>query len=216
MKLLLCILMPVLLWAVCWFYEGMDLPEGLLAQAGQNLFVVAAKSVSGCWFMLCGYYIYRHLDPKRLSRPLILVVLLAVNLGLSLLSPKLDFNSFRLGRFGLVFYVNGVLGSVALLELLRYLEGRVSLRPLIWCGKNSMFLMATHLPWQIAPELVMLGKRFYLAQTPTAPYFLMMLAEFAVLMLIEAALVWCKEKVKAAMTGRWGKERPICKAVKYL
>lgn len=215
-KLLLCILMPVLLWAVCWFYEGMDLPEGLLVQAGQNLFVVAAKSVSGCWFMLCGYYIYRHLDPKRLSRPLILVVLLAVNLGLSLLSPKLDFNSFRLGRFGLVFYVNGVLGSVALLELLRYLEGRMSLRPLIWCGKNSMFLMATHLPWQIAPELVMLGKRFYLAQTPTAPYFLMMLAEFAVLMLIEAALVWCKEKVKAAMTGRWGKERPICKAVKYL
>lgn len=216
MKLLLCILMPVLLWAVCWFYEGMDLPEGLLAQAGQNLFVVAAKSVSGCWFMLCGYYIYRHLDPKRLSRPLILVVLLAVNLGLSLLSPKLDFNSFRLGRFGLVFYVNGVLGSVALLELLRYLEGRMSLRPLIWCGKNSMFLMATHLPWYIAPVLVAVGKRFYLAQTPTAPYFLMMLAEFAVLMLIEAALVWCKEKVKAAMTGRWGKERPICKAVKYL
>lgn len=215
-KLLLCILMPVLLWAVCWFYEGMDLPEGLLAQAGQNLFVVAAKSVSGCWFMLCGYYIYRHLDPKRLSRPLILVVLLAVNLGLSLLSPKLDFNSFRLGRFGLVFYVNGVLGSVALLELLRYLEGRVSLRPLIWCGKNSMFLMATHLPWYIAPVLVAVGKRFYTAAAPDVKYFLVMLAEFAALMAIEFVMVWCKEKVKAAMTGRWGKERPICKAVKYL
>lgn len=174
MKLLLCILMPVLLWGVCWFYEGMDLPEGLLAQAGQNLFVVAAKSVSGCWFMLCGYYIYRHLDPKRLSRPLILAVLLAVNLGLSLLSPDLDFNSFKLGSFAPVFYLNGVLGSVAVLELLRWLEARISLRPLIWCGRHSMFLMATHLPWQIAPELVMLGKRFYLAQTPTAPYFLMM------------------------------------------
>ena len=143
-------------------------------------------------------------------------VLLAVNLGLSLLSPDLDFNSFKLGSFAPVFYLNGVLGSVAVLELLRWLEARISLRPLIWCGRHSMFLMATHLPWQIAPELVMLGKRFYLAQTPTAPYFLMMLAEFAVLMLIEAALVWCKEKVKAAMTGRWGKERPICKAVKYL
>ena len=103
-----------------------------------------------------------------------------------------------------------------ILELLRWLEARISLRPLIWCGRHSMFLMATHLPWQLAPELVMLGKRFYLAQTPPAPYLLMMLAEFAVLMLIEAALVWCKEKVKAAMTGRWGKERPICKAVKYL
>lgn len=184
-KLLLCILMPVLLWAVCWF-------------------------------MLCGYYIYRHLDPKRLSRPLILVVLLAVNLGLSLLSPKLDFNSFRLGRFGLVFYVNGVLGSVALLELLRYLEGRVSLRPLIWCGKNSMFLMATHLPWYIAPVLVAVGKRFYTAAAPDVKYFLVMLAEFAALMAIEFVMVRCKEKVKAAMTGRWGKERPICKAVKYL
>lgn len=214
-KLLLCILMPVLLWAVCWFYEGMDLPEGLLAQAGQNLFVVAAKSVSGCWFMLCGYYIYRHLDPKRLSRPLILVVLLAVNLGLSLLSPKLDFNSFRLGRFGLVFYVNGVLGSVALLELLRYLEGRVSLRPLIWCGKNSMFLMATHLPWYIAPVLVAVGKRFYTAAAPDVKYFLVMLAEFAALMAIEFVMVWCKDKIKGTITGG-GKEKAVSRAIQYL
>lgn len=205
----------LLLWAVCWFYEGMDLPEGLLAQAGQNLFVVAAKSVSGCWFMLCGYYIYRHLDPKRLSRPLILVVLLAVNLGLSLLSPKLDFNSFRLGRFGLVFYVNGVLGSVALLELLRYLEGRVSLRPLIWCGKNSMFLMATHLPWYIAPVLVAVGKRFYTAAAPDVKYFLVMLAEFAALMAIEFVMVWCKDKIKGTITGG-GKEKAVSRAIQYL
>lgn len=214
-KLLLCILMPVLLWAVCWFYEGMDLPEGLLAQAGQNLFVVAAKSVSGCWFMLCGYYIYRHLDPKRLSRPLILVVLLAVNLGLSLLSPKLDFNSFRLGRFGLVFYVNGVLGSVAILELLRYLEGRVSLRPLIWCGKNSLFLMATHLPWYIAPVLVAVGKRFYTAAAPDVKYFLVMLAEFAALMAIEFVMVWCKDRIKGTITGG-GKEKAVSRAIQYL
>lgn len=166
--------------------------------------------------MLCGYLLYRRGKPQRLGRLPVLAVLLAVNLGLSLLSPDLDFNSFKLGSFAPVFYLNGVLGSVAVLELLRWLEARISLRPLIWCGRHSMFLMATHLPWQIAPELLMLGKRFYLAQTPMAPYFLMMLAEFAVLMLIEAALVWCKEKVKAAMTGRWGKERPICKAVKYL
>ena len=172
----------------------------------------AGLTASVCvWYGLLGLYLGRTLLNTWESR-----VLLAVNLGLSLLSPDLDFNSFKLGSFAPVFYLNGVLGSVAVLELLRWLEARISLRPLIWCGRHSMFLMATHLPWQIAPELVMLGKRFYLAQTPTAPYFLMMLAEFAVLMLIEVALVWCKEKVKAAMTGRWGKERPICKAVKYL
>ena len=188
--------------------------------------------------MLCGYYIYRHLDPKRLSRPLILVVLLAVNLGLSLLSPKLDFNSFRLGRFGLVFYVNGVLGSVALLELLRYLEGRMSLRPLIWCGKNSMFLMATHpwrntttaagrrgknsmflmathLPWYIAPVLVAVGKRFYTAAAPDVKYFLVMLAEFVALMAIEFVMVWCKDKIKGTITGG-GKEKAVSRAIQYL
>lgn len=154
-KLLLCILMPVLLWAVCWFYEGMDLPEGLLAQAGQNLFVVAAKSVSGCWFMLCGYYIYRHLDPKRLSRPL------------------------------------------------------------IWCGKNSMFLMATHLPWYIAPVLVAVGKRFYTAAAPDVKYFLVMLAEFAALMAIEFVMVWCKDKIKGTITGG-GKEKAVSRAIQYL
>ena len=193
-RILVCVLAPAILCVVGYFYQEMDIPgaDRLWVQVVRNLFIVLAKSVSGFWFML------------------------AVNLGLSLLSPDLDFNSFKLGSFAPVFYLNGVLGSVAVLELLRWLEARISLRPLIWCGRHSMFLMATHLPWQIAPELVMLGKRFYLAQTPTAPYFLMMLAEFAVLMLIEAALVWCKEKVKAAMTGRWGKERPICKAVKYL
>lgn len=154
-KLLLCILMPVLLWAVCWFYEGMDLPEGLLAQAGQNLFVVAAKSVSGCWFMLCGYYIYRHLDPKRLSRPL------------------------------------------------------------IWCGKNSMFLMATHLPWYIAPVLVAVGKRFYTAAAPDVKYFLVMLAEFAALMAIEFVMVRCKDRIKDAITGG-GKEKAVSRAIQYL
>lgn len=213
--------------ATLWFLPTLLIAELLFAavrpegwSAAKRILVCvlapAILCVSGFWFMLCGYLLYRRGKPQRLGRLPVLAVLLAVNLGLSLLSPDLDFNSFKLGSFAPVFYLNGVLGSVAVLELLRWLEARISLRPLIWCGRHSMFLMATHLPWQIAPELVMLGKRFYLAQTPTAPYFLMMLAEFAVLMLIEAALVWCKEKVKAAMTGRWGKERPICKAVKYL
>ena len=143
------------------------------------------------------------------------VVLLAVNLGLSLLSPELDFNSFRLGRFGLVFYVNGVLGSVAVLELLRYLEGRVSLRPLIWCGKNSMFLMATHLPWYIAPVLMAVGKRFYTAAAPDVKYFLVMLAEFAALMAIEFVMVWCKDKIKGTITGG-GKEKAVSRAIQYL
>ena len=143
------------------------------------------------------------------------VVLLAVNLGLSLLSPKLDFNSFRLGRFGLVFYVNGVLGSVAVLELLRWLEARISLRPLIWCGKNSMFLMATHLPWYIAPVLVAVGKRFYTAAAPDVKYFLVMLAEFAALMAIEFVMVWCKDKIKGTITGG-GKEKAVSRAIQYL
>lgn len=143
------------------------------------------------------------------------MVLLAVNLGLSLLSPELDFNAFRLGRFGLVFYVNGVLGSVALLELLRYLEGRMSLRPLIWCGKNSMFLMATHLPWYIAPVLVAVGKRFYTAAAPDVKYFLVMLAEFAALMAIEFVMVRCKDRIKDAITGG-GKEKAVSRAIQYL
>ena len=43
-----------------------------------------------------------------------------------------------------------------------------------------------------------------------------MLAEFAALMAIEFVMVRCKDRIKDAMTGRWGKARPICKAVKYL
>ena len=217
-RILVCVLAPAILCVIGYFYQGMDIPgaDRLWVQVVRNLFIVLAKSVSGFWIIMRGYLLYRRGKKQPPQRIPVLAVLLAVTRGLALLSPDLDFNSFKLGSFAPVFYLNGVLGSVAVLELLRWLEARISLRPLIWGGRHAMFLMATQLPWQIAPELVMLGKRFYLAQTPTAPYFLMMLAEFAVLMLIEAALVWYKEKVKAAMTGRWGKERPICKAVKYL
>lgn len=204
-KLLLCILMPVLLCVLHHFYVRADLViDRLWLQVAQNLFVVAVKSVSGCWFMLCGYFIYRHLEPRRLGSPLLLLVLLAVNLGLSLLSPDLDFNSFHLGRFGLVFYVNGLLGAVTLLELLRYLEARISLRPLIWCGKNSMFLMATHLPWYIAPVLLSVGKRFYMAPSLNVKYVLVMAAEFVVLMAIEFVMVWCRDKVKGVINSHCG------------
>ena len=102
-----------------------------------------------------------------------------------------------------------------LLELLRYLEGRMSLRPLIWCGKNSMFLMATHLPWYIAPVLVAVGKRFYTAAAPDVKYFLVMLAEFAALMAIEFVMVWCKDKIKGTITGG-GKEKAVSRAIQYL
>ena len=102
-----------------------------------------------------------------------------------------------------------------LLELLRYLEGRISLRPLIWCGKNSMFLMATHLPWYIAPVLVAVGKRFYTAAAPDVKYFLVMLAEFAALMAIEFVMVWCKDKIKGTITGG-GKEKAVSRAIQYL
>lgn len=158
----MCVLAPAILCVIGYFYQGMDIPgaDRLWVQVVRNLFIVLAKSVSGFWFMLCGYLLYRRGKPQRLGRLPVLAVLLAVNLGLSLLSPDLDFNSFKLGSFAPVFYLNGVLGSVAVLELLRWLEARISLRPLIWCGRHSMFLMATHLPWQIAPGAGDAGQAF--------------------------------------------------------
>lgn len=200
--------------------------QGMLeALRGDIFLTITLRGIATLWFLptlLLAELLFAAIRPESRCRAVKLllcilmpVLLWAVNLGLSLLSPKLDFNSFRLGRFGLVFYVNGVLGSVALLELLRYLEGRVSLRPLIWCGKNSMFLMATHLPWYIAPVLVAVGKRFYTAAAPDVKYFLVMLAEFAALMAIEFVMVWCKDKIKGTITGG-GKEKAVSRAIQYL
>lgn len=123
-RILVCVLAPAILCVVGYFYQEMDIPgaDRLWVQVVRNLFIVLAKSVSGFWFMLCGYLLYRRGKPQRLGRLPVLAVLLAVNLGLSLLSPDLDFNSFKLGSFAPVFYLNGVLGSVAVLELLRWLE----------------------------------------------------------------------------------------------
>ena len=132
-RILVCVLAPAILCVVGYFYQEMDIPgaDRLWVQVVRNLFIVLAKSVSGFWFMLCGYLLSRRGKPQRLGRLPVLAVLLAVNLGLSLLSPDLDFNSFKLGSFAPVFYLNGVLGSVAVLELLRWLEARPALKKLV-------------------------------------------------------------------------------------
>lgn len=93
-RILVCVLVPAILCVIGYFYQGMDIPgaDRLWVQVVRNLFIVLAKSVSGFWFMLCGYLLYRRGKPQRLGRLPVLAVLLAVNLGLSLLSPDLDFN----------------------------------------------------------------------------------------------------------------------------
>lgn len=60
-RILVCVLAPAILCVIGYFYQGMDIPgaDRLWVQVVRNLFIVLAKSVSGFWFMLCGYLLYR-------------------------------------------------------------------------------------------------------------------------------------------------------------
>lgn len=63
-RILVCVLAPAILCVIGYFYQGMDIPgaDRLWVQVVRNLFIVLAKSVSGFWFMLCGYLLYRRVS----------------------------------------------------------------------------------------------------------------------------------------------------------
>ena len=90
-RILVCVLAPAILCVIGYFYQGMDIPgaDRLWVQVVRNLFIVLAKSVSGFWFMLCGYLLYRRGKPQRLGRLPVLAVLLAFGTPIKSLITKL-------------------------------------------------------------------------------------------------------------------------------
>lgn len=217
-KLLVTVLLPVLLSGISvWFgtvqahYSG-D-PKFVSVS---YVFLVVVKSLAGFWFVLAGYLIYRHADLSKVRKLPLFLLACAVNLALALLNPNVDFNFFVLDRYPLLFFANGVLGSVVVLELLRWLEQYSRLKAACWCGKNSLFIMATHFPWYLCTRIVSMGNQIYYAQQPDGRYYLLALAEFLVLMLVEAVLIRGKEWLKKACYKRLSPDRFASRVLKYL
>lgn len=72
------------------------------------------------------------------------VLLLALNVGLTVLNGKVSLLAFNFGKNGLLYLLNGIVGSLMLLMFCKLIEN-LKLRLIDYCGRNSVVIMATHM-----------------------------------------------------------------------
>lgn len=179
------------------------------------LLVVFAKSMVAFWFIQIGYYSYEFMNCVKYNRLLIILIAGLVSIPLSMLNTGVDFNNLAFGKDPLLFFVNGVAGSLFLLALLKQLEKYCSLAVTSFCGRNSLFIMATHLPWYLCTAVSLLGKKICCLETGNG-YYILILLELIVVMQIEVLLIYCKHWLKSLLLKRADAHGVLARTLRYL
>lgn len=113
--------------------------------------ITVSRGIVALFFCTAGYYFYTFFIYEKRNHILIFVGFLATLFsgGLSILNHNIDLNNMSLGSMPLLFFVCGVVGAAGVICLFKPLTKYYNLKLLIWCGKNSLILMITHLPLRI-------------------------------------------------------------------
>ncbi|MBR4225165.1 MAG: hypothetical protein IKR73_10185 [Oscillospiraceae bacterium] len=105
---------------------------------------------------------------------------------LSYKNGGVDLNNLGFGKYPLLFFLTGIFGTVAWLGLARLLH---NVRPLLWVGENSLFLMATHLPLKVNMVFMRIGQKLQGA-IPSVPPVIIIAAMLACEIAVEVVMLW--------------------------
>lgn len=212
------ILLPFLLWGASAGFARLQplLSGSTLATCLGYLFLTVARSFVAFWFLWVGFLLRNYFFRRKPIKLWISLCALAVNFLLSLPNADVDLNFFYFGKYPPLFFLNGVLGSVALLRLLQRLENHRKLAISTFCGKHALFIMATHLPWFISLRIQRYGMGIFTFENVTLNYYVMCLLCLGAMMLLEWLLILAKQWCKAPLLHR--REAPpfLKQTLKYL
>ena len=118
--------------------------------------------------------------------------MLLIHFVVSNFNPGVDVNFLNLGKRPFLFFVNGVIGSYAIIAVSIVLCEWRELKPLIWIGENSLFIMATHLPWKVTTGITWMISRVVKFKQATAGYYFVIIFALILSLLAEKVLltVW--------------------------
>ncbi len=191
---ILCALVPLLIaWLAPQLLAHMEAsPLWPNYPLGYNLVLTGSKALIGCWFLLAGYLCRRWFG-KLINQPIGLLlgmIFLAVNFALSQMNRRVDFNNMRLGVHPVLFFVCGIAGSLGAILILAFLQHRICLGFLTYCGRHSLVLMATHGTWGFKNLIIAGWSAVYaLSASADLAYYVECIGILAELLLIEFAVV---------------------------
>ena len=144
---------------------------------------------------------------ERNLRFVIGAVMFVATIFLSQRNLHVDINLLRIGDSHLMFYINGILGSMGTILVLEYLEKWWKMTYLEFAGKNSLIIMATHGTLGFKVLVIKGWKAIYtLSETAGPRYYLECTGILAELMLIECGVVSIINQYFPWLTGRFKKK----------
>lgn len=177
--------------------------EMLLTSALSELLMkpmnVIIKAVAAWWFISVGFEGERIVDKlkEKGSRKAILTALCLVSgSALSFINRNVDFNNISLGSSPVLFFVGGVLCSFGIIGVFSFLTERLPCALVQFAGKNSLFIMVSHMPLYIVPVALLVFEKL-ISGEGTALSYLRAAAVFASVLVLE----WLLIRVKAFIVG---------------
>ena len=152
------------------------------------------KSLVALWFLIVGGLTVEAVDffRKIKLKWIVAIGMLLIHFVVSNFNPGVDVNLLNLGKRPFLFFVNGVIGSYAIIAVSIVLCEWRELKPLIWIGENSLFIMATHLPWKVTTGITWMISRVVKFKQATAGYYFVIIFALILSLLAEKVLltVW--------------------------
>lgn len=194
-KIIFLIVMPIILCLSS---------ETLLAAALPELFIkpmyVIIKAVAAWWFICVGFegkmVVVDRLKEKGTQKAVLTALCLICGSALSLINRNVDFNNISLGSSPLLFFIGGVLCSFGIIGAFSFLTEKLSCSLTQFAGKNSLFIMVSHMPLYIVPAVSLVFEKLITGEG-TAINYLRAAAVFASVLVIE----WLLIRVKAFIVG---------------
>ena len=156
------------------------------------------KSISAYWFIIVGYLLFPKIKDK--INIISIIVGLVIVIFISCINTNVDFNMFSLGRFGVCFFIAGALGSIISICFLEKLyENEAStklLSSLEYIGRNSLFLMATHLPLYISTVILYVFNKIFETGTLSYIYYMRWIVMCMILLTVELIGLFIWQQIK--------------------
>ncbi len=158
---------------------------------------VLLKSLTASWFICIGFESAAFTEKLKKSKHAHLAFSLAcfiIGGVLTFFNLGVDFNNISLGSVPILFFVTGLLCSMGTVGLFSLSGEKCPLHLTEFAGKNSLFIMVTHLPLYIVPIVSLLisgimpnGNTFY--------NYLSALLIFVAVLIIEKILIVLKNRL---------------------
>ncbi len=179
----------------------------------QSLLLVILKVFVAFWFIGVGFEIGQRMNAKESSETkgfLTALVFLICGSITAFFNRGVDLNNGIFGSRPLLFFLSGVLCSLGIIGVFAFVCERKPCRITEFTGKNSLFIMVTHLPLYIVPIVSMVISAFVKAEGIAFDYFRAVIA-FVLVLGIEWVLISVKIRVTAKV-----KSEKISELFKYI